>query len=92
MIAPELSEEVQRLLAEGRLSQREIAGRLGVSRGTVNAIALGKRPARLPRQSRPPEVFFPPEGPVGRCPTCGGLVHMPCLACGLRAMKMKKTA
>ena len=39
MIATTVVDEVRRLLREGRLSQRSIALRIGVSRGTVNAIA-----------------------------------------------------
>ncbi|NLF06403.1 MAG: winged helix-turn-helix domain-containing protein, partial [Pirellulaceae bacterium] len=39
MISTDLIDEVRRLLREGRLSQRKIAERTGVSRGTVNAVA-----------------------------------------------------
>jgi transcriptional regulator with XRE-family HTH domain len=42
MIATTVVDEIRRLLRQGRLSQRKIASRIGVSRGTVNAIALGK--------------------------------------------------
>lgn len=87
MIAMATVGEIKRLLEEGQLSQREIARRLGVSRGTVNGIALGRRadPSQRPRN---PEIeFLTPDGPLTRCPGCGGLVLMPCLACRLRAMK-----
>ncbi len=43
MITATVVDEIRRMLREGRLSQRKIAVRIGVSRGTVNAIALGKR-------------------------------------------------
>ena len=36
-------QEIRRLLDEGQLSQRKIAAQLGVSRGTVGAIASGRR-------------------------------------------------
>ena len=86
MIAAPVTEEIRRLLAEGRLSQRKIAQRLGVSRGTVNAIAHGKRPDYAPL--RPPahddDGFITPQGLFQRCPRCGGKVQMPCLACYVR--------
>ena len=44
MIAEAVVEKVRHLLADGALSQRKIARRLGVSRGTVNAISQGRRP------------------------------------------------
>ncbi|MHC4399969.1 MAG: winged helix-turn-helix transcriptional regulator [Planctomycetota bacterium] len=85
MIPNALVDEVKRLLSEGRLSQRKIARRVGVSRGTVNAIARGKRPDYEARAKE--DDFLAPAGPLARCSTCGGMVYMPCLACGVRAMK-----
>ena len=84
MIATTVVDEIHRLLGEGHLSQRGIALRIGVSRGTVNAIARGKRicdPARRPRDE---EGFTPPRGLPVRCPGCGGRVQMPCLLCYMR--------
>ena len=85
MIAPRVVQEVRRLLAEGKLSQRAIAKVTRVSRGTVSAIATGKRPdyetlrsARLEEES--PQAAGPPQ----RCPGCGGMVYMPCRACETR--------
>ena len=49
MIAHAMVGEIRRLLDEGLMSQRKIARRLGVSRGTVHAIARGKRPDYLDR-------------------------------------------
>ena len=84
MIRAAVVDEIRRLLGQRRLSQRKIAARIGVSRSTVNAIALGRRadfPARLSRDDRD---FTPPSGLPARCPGCGGLVQMPCLLCFLR--------
>ena len=39
MLPLSVVEEIRRLLDEGRYSQRKIAARLQVSRGSVNAIA-----------------------------------------------------
>ena len=89
MIAPAVVEEIKRLLDDGSLSQRKIARRLGVSRGTVNAIALGKRRVRPARSGNGRDDFVPPSGPLVRCPICGGLVRSPCLACRVRA-KMER--
>jgi hypothetical protein len=85
MISFAAEEEIKRLLGEGRLSQRKIARRVGVSRGTVNAIAGGKRPDRGP--GRPADDSPLPSGRPARCPTCGGMVQMPCLACRVRALQ-----
>ena len=43
MLSEEVVLEVRRLLDAGQLSQRKIAVRLKVSRGTVHAIANGRR-------------------------------------------------
>ena len=79
MISDERITEVRHLLAEGKLSQRKIAIQTGVSRGTVSAVANGKRPDYKPK---PPEDEFDlPPGPKGRCGECGGMVYMPCRLC-----------
>ena len=88
MISVYMANDIRNLLAEGALSQRKIAKQLGVSRGTVNAIALGKRTDRMtPRRSLDDDQM--PTGPVKRCPECGYMVIMPCLACRIRAMKRR---
>lgn len=90
MIATSVIEEIHQLLEEGRLSQRKIASRIGVSRGTVNAVALGRRDCgRVFRQ--PDETgFIPPTGLPVRCPGCGGRVQMPCLRCYIRGVQGTK--
>ena len=90
MIDAALVEEVRRMLREGCLSQREIAKRLGVSRGTVNAIAGGRRRDCAPRPMHEEDDFIPPTGLPRRCPGCGGLAQMPCLACYIRAKNEAK--
>ncbi|NQU24563.1 MAG: helix-turn-helix transcriptional regulator [Candidatus Nealsonbacteria bacterium] len=87
MITVTVVSEIREMLAEGRLSQRQIARGLGVSRGTVNAIARGRRPDYAARRSRPSDDFTAPSGPPRRCPECGGLVQMPCLACRVRQLQ-----
>jgi hypothetical protein len=84
--------EIRRMLAGGEISQRKIARQTGVSRGTVDAIALGKRPDYEDR--RPARCgdfstagdFPPPSRAPQRCPGCGGMVQMPCLACHVRRL------
>jgi hypothetical protein len=88
MIASDLVREIREMLAAGGLSQRAIAERTGVSRGTVSAIAQGKRPDYQPRNHSTEFGFIPPVGRPARCPGCGGLVLMPCLACYLRRWKI----
>jgi transcriptional regulator with XRE-family HTH domain len=91
MLATKVVDEIRRLLAEDKFSQREIARLTGTSRGSVGAIASGKR-----RESKPPaypwdEVLEEPEGPAERCPACGGMVYMPCRLCMVRKAIDKKT-
>jgi hypothetical protein len=91
MIATELVEEVRRMLQEGRSSQRQIAERLGISRGTVNAIACGRRRAAVDlHRGGEADAFIPPTGLPTRCPSCGGLAQMPCLACYIRATQQAR--
>ena len=90
MIAPEVVDQIKRLLDEGNLSQRRIARQVGVSRGTVHAIARGKRTDSRPRKREQDDDFMLPRGPWDRCPTCGGMVQMPCLACRVRAMREER--
>ena len=89
MITTTVVDEIRRMLREGRLSQRKIASRIGVSRGTVNAIALGRRIEPLARRQAGDDGFIPPTGLPVRCPGCGGRVQMPCLLCYMRARQWR---
>ena len=84
MIGPDVIETIQRLLAEDDLSQREIAKTVKASRGTVAAVASGKR---RPYYPRPEDMNEEPAGPVRRCPGCGGMATMPCRACRVRELR-----
>ena len=79
MIEPQKILEVIRLLKAGKHSQRKIARMLGVSRGTVSAIASGKL-----RRDFKENVNIRPKGPWVRCPECGGKTQMPCTVCSLK--------
>jgi hypothetical protein len=70
--------EIERLLAVGNLSQRQIARLRGVSRATVAQIASGARR----------ETFSDPDAlpPPMRCRSCGALVYPPCRLCRLRTV------
>jgi hypothetical protein len=87
MIAPSVVQEVRRLLAEDRLSQRKIAKTTGISRGTVAAIAAGRRPDYDGRRGNGEDHLPEPAGSPQRCPGCGGLVYMPCRTCRTRALR-----
>jgi Helix-turn-helix len=76
-------QEIDRLLKEGQLSQRRIAERLGVSRGTVSEIANGKRGLHG-RSSEEEGVADGADSPAERCPKCGFFVRLPCLVCRTR--------
>jgi len=90
MIAAEVVEQVRQLLREGAMSQRKIARRVGVSRGTVGAIPRGRTVGRRPNVPPSHDYGFPHNGPVERCPGCGAMVHMPCLACRVRAIRQRE--
>ncbi|HUT12123.1 MAG TPA: winged helix-turn-helix transcriptional regulator [Thermoguttaceae bacterium] len=91
MIGAAVEREIRALLVEGSVSQRKIAQRLGVSRGTVNAIACDRRPDYAAQRQEPPTDWIPPNGLPARCPGCGGLVQMPCLACHIRAIMRRRS-
>jgi len=82
MIAPDMIQEVERLLAEG-VTQREIARRLPVNRESIARIASGWRDARAFRRQteHDAERLAWPLGAAERCPRCGGVVLMPCRRC-----------
>ncbi|MDY0165893.1 MAG: hypothetical protein RBS80_05070 [Thermoguttaceae bacterium] len=87
MLTPEMVEQIRKLLATGRMSRRGVARRLRVSRGTVDAIARGRRPDYAANRRQLPAGVDSPAGPLERCPGCGGMVRMPCLACRVRALR-----
>lgn len=88
MLSPAIVEEIRRLLAEGRLSQRRIAAATGVSRTTVSNIARGRRPD-YPQRGCEDELGLAC-GPLARCPGCGGRVYMPCRLCHVRAVAARR--
>lgn len=83
MIALGKVKEIERLLAEGGLSQRKIAVLVGVSRATVSAIFTGTRPDYQARARAVADEALP-NGPLGHCPTCGATVYLPCRLCHVR--------
>jgi IS30 family transposase len=83
MLSLSIVEEIDRLLKEGKMSQRKIAQRLGISRGTVSAIANGQR-ALFGRVEDDAAEEPGPKLPAQRCPKCGFTVHLPCLVCRTR--------
>ena len=87
MIATAKVQEVERLLAENRWSQRKIAKMVGISRAVVGAIAAGTRPDYDARRMARDDDDSVPNGPVERCQGCGARVYMPCRLCKIRALK-----
>jgi hypothetical protein len=86
MVSQGVVDQILRLLADGHLSQRKIARSVGVSRGTIGAIAKGHRPRIRTTEDRWGDPNRP-LGPPSRCGGCGGLVYMPCLLCHVRYLK-----
>ena len=88
MIASPVIDCIKKLLAEGELSQRKIAKKVGVSRGTVASVASGRRPDyEQLRHKRQQDQQPLPLGPLARCPECGGMVYMPCRLCEMRSRR-----
>ena len=83
--------EIHLLLEQGELSQRQIAEMLGVSRGTVCAVASGRR-GLYGTAADAKEVGLRFEGTAVRCPGCGAHVFMPCLLCRAREAHEKSIA
>jgi hypothetical protein len=79
--------EVEQLLAAGRLSQRQIARRLGLSRGSVALIAQGAWAGYSAPLHADEEQ---PTRPAQRCPGCGGRVYLPCRLCAVRRLKRRE--
>jgi hypothetical protein len=87
MLATALIQEIDRLLKQGQLSHREIATLVGVSRGTVNAIANGRRGLHGKDVQDGDVRASAPASPPLRCPRCGYRIYSPCLVCRARDHK-----
>lgn len=89
MIAQDKVDWVLRLLAEKKLSHREISKTTGISRASIAAIAKGHRPraaaSHIPAGDR--QILGVPI----RCPNCGGRINViPCVLCGTLAIAERK--
>jgi hypothetical protein len=84
MLATALVQEIDRLVKQGQLSHRKIAMRLGVSRGTVNAIASGRRGLHGKDASSDDCDTSAALLPATRCSRCGYRIYAPCLICRTR--------
>jgi transcriptional regulator with XRE-family HTH domain len=89
MLQKTLIDEIDRLVKAGWLSQRQIAQRLGVSRGTVSAIASGRRGLYGAETAAPLRHHASSE--PARCTACGYRVFLPCQICRAREEKEKKS-
>ena len=90
MLSTALVLEIRRLVDEGKLSRRQIAKKLQVSRATVAAIAGGRRGLH----GRDPATVYTTmhlrQQLAVRCPHCGGLVFLPCRLCAARAFRTRR--
>jgi hypothetical protein len=89
MLPTTLVHEIDRLLQEGELSHRKIAARLGVSRGTISAIASGRR-GLYGKEPVDAHLLRVPSSPPTRCPHCGYRVYFPCNICRTRAHRRRQ--
>lgn len=82
-LKPETVQEVERLTAEG-VTPGKIARALGISRGAVWTIVNDQRKL-TPRQADALDAGDPLRADnKERCPTCGAMVLLPCVACIVR--------
>jgi predicted XRE-type DNA-binding protein len=81
--------EIDRLIQQGVLSQRQISARLGVSRGIVSAVASGRR-GMYGKDSLKIHSPCVPETIPTRCPGCGYRVYLPCIICSIRAHQARQ--
>ena len=90
IVDPAREEEAAGLLAAGTVSQRAIARQVKVSRGTVAAMANGRRPRDFSRRAAAAKLSGPALEIVAveaRCPGCGAMVaFLPCHACRIRTL------
>jgi len=89
--SPEVVKRVQELLAEKRLSQREIARLAGVSRTSVQNIESGEHRKKRPSTGR----LLPGETLLVKPTVCVNghrIFIVPCRQCKVRQMKAKRTA
>ena len=77
MLLPEKVVEIERLLAAGVLSLRDVALTVGVSRATVRMIASHRRPDYEALRREKAAALGKPVEPAKRCAGCGGLVYRP---------------
>ncbi len=101
MISPKIIVEAARLLLARELSQRQIAARLGISRGTVLAISRKRRSLNLQRVTRSDNPHSKQQRRYAerislhaaqlpeRCPECRHLVQMPCQVCSSRKQRIR---
>jgi hypothetical protein len=79
--------EVHKLFEAGH-TQRSIAAKTGLARKTIQRVLRGPRPGYEAEGCQEVEnsldIFT---GPIGRCPTCGAMVHIPCFGCQIQAKK-----
>lgn len=89
MLPTALVHEIDRLVRDGKLSQRQIATHLNVSRGIVSAIARGRR-GLYGKDPLDDDSPLAPTSPPVRCPHCGYRVYEPCIVCRTRAHRQRQ--
>jgi len=90
MLPLALVEEIRRLLDEGQLSHRKIAAKLDISRGTVGAIASGRRGIYGREPAADDLSLACQDLAPQRCRSCGAMVYKPCVLCNARAYRKRQ--
>ena len=82
MLSRAMVDKIKQMLEQGNLSNREIARKLGVSRGTVDSISSG---ARRDHCREDTVASNEPPNEEGLCDGCGHVVPLPCVYCAAEA-------
>lgn len=90
MISDDTVRVIQVFLREGHLTQNAIAKLTGVSKGTVQAIAQGRR--KYLQRGQEVLTNEAATGLIVRCPDCGGMTQMPCMVCDRLSLKEQALA
>lgn len=75
-----------RCLRAAGWSVRKIALTVGVSRGTVLNVMHGRHAPVRRQQEGIAVPVVDMDSPPERCPVCGVLVYLPCIACWVRSL------
>lgn len=94
LITESLADMVRVMHSEEQLTYKEIRAKTGISESSIKKIVNGSWHPSIyltADLTGPLSKSKPNKGPVSRCPTCGGMVHTPCIICSRRPKEKDDT-